>query len=248
MRCRSSAPTGSAESGRRHPGDDTGRARGLAGREHALTGSRLLDDERAGAGRGRARPRQVERLHDLRRPLRPALRRRRAHHKPRLLGSLQLPEGASYELLLHGNRLLVLSRGGLYPVDVIGGIRSPIRAGLPQSTLIEVDVGDPGAMRIVRSLAFDAEILSARLVGPVARVVTTSSMPRRCRSSLRRRRHQTRRPPLSPTTATSCAPRRSARGCPATGSRAAEARRLPDGRSSTAATSAVPRSTPGSGS
>ena len=32
-------------------------------------------------------------------------------------------------------------------------------------------------MRIVRSLAFDAEILSARLVGSVARVVTTSSMP-----------------------------------------------------------------------
>jgi Beta propeller domain len=97
--------------------------------------------------------------------------------RPRLQGSLQLPQGASYELLLHGNRLLVLSRGGLYPVDVIGGIRAPIRPGPLQSTLTEVDVSDPGAMRIVRGLSFDAEILSARLVGSVARVVTTSSMP-----------------------------------------------------------------------
>ena len=96
---------------------------------------------------------------------------------PRLRGSLQLPEGASYELLLHGNRLLVLSRGGLYPVETIGGIAAPIRMGPPQSTLTEVDASDPGSMRIVRSLAFDAEILSARLVGPVARVVTTASMP-----------------------------------------------------------------------
>jgi len=97
--------------------------------------------------------------------------------KPRLRGSLQLPQGASYELLLNGNRLLVLSRGGFYPVDVIGGVRAPIRAGFTQSSLIEVDASDPAVMRIVRSLSFDAEILSARLVGSVARVVTTSSMP-----------------------------------------------------------------------
>jgi len=96
---------------------------------------------------------------------------------PRLRGSLELPPGLSYELLLHGNRLLLLSRGGIYPVETIGGVAAPIRVGPPQSTLTEVDVSDPGSMRIVRSLAFDAEILSARLVGSVARVVTTSSMP-----------------------------------------------------------------------
>ncbi len=33
--------------------------------------------------------------------------------KPKLVGSLQLPANASYELLLHGERLLVLSRGGV---------------------------------------------------------------------------------------------------------------------------------------
>lgn len=98
--------------------------------------------------------------------------------KPRVQGSLELPQGGSYELLLHGDRLLVLSRGGIYAIDGIGtGIRAPIRPGPPQSTLTEVDVGDPAAMRVVRSLTFDAEILSARLVGTVAMVVTVSGMP-----------------------------------------------------------------------
>jgi hypothetical protein len=98
--------------------------------------------------------------------------------KPRLQGSLQLPQGASYELLLHGDKLLVLSRGGVYPIDGIGtGIRAPVRPGLLQSTLTEVDVRDPESMRIVRGLAFDTEIVTARLVGSVARVVTVSGMP-----------------------------------------------------------------------
>ncbi len=100
--------------------------------------------------------------------------------KPRFQGSLQLPQGASYELLLHGNTLLVLSRGGFaYPIDGIGtGVRAPVRPSLQQSTLTEVDVRDPAAMRVVRGLVFDTEVVTARLVGSVARVVTVSSMPR----------------------------------------------------------------------
>ena len=98
--------------------------------------------------------------------------------KPRLAGSLELPQGGSYELLLHGTRLLVLSRGGVYPNDGIGiGIRAPIRPVPAQSTLTEVNVADPAAMKIVRSLAFDAEILTGRLVGSVARIVTVTGMP-----------------------------------------------------------------------
>ncbi len=98
--------------------------------------------------------------------------------RPRLQGSLPLPQSASYELLLHGNKLLVLSRGGVYPIDGIGtGIRAPIRPGPLQSTLTEVDVRDPAAMRIVRGLSFETEIVTARLVGSVARVVTVSGMP-----------------------------------------------------------------------
>jgi len=98
--------------------------------------------------------------------------------KPSVAGSLQLPQSGSYELLLHGDRLVVLSRGGVYAVDAPGvGIAAPVRGYLPQSSLIEVDVSDPGGMRIVRSLALDADYVSARLVGSVARIVTVSGMP-----------------------------------------------------------------------
>lgn len=98
--------------------------------------------------------------------------------KPHLAGSLQLPRSGTYELLLHGDRLIVLSHGGVYAIDAPGvGMGVPVRGYPPQSSLIEVDVSDPGAMRIVRSLALDAEYVSARLVGTVARVVTVSGMP-----------------------------------------------------------------------
>ena len=44
--------------------------------------------------------------------------------KPRLAGSLQLPQTGSYELLLHGARLLVLSHGGAYAIDTRRRARS----------------------------------------------------------------------------------------------------------------------------
>ena len=96
--------------------------------------------------------------------------------KPRLAGSLQLPrvEATSCFSTATGcssSRAAAHTRST--PV-----CRDRRRSGptCPQSTLIEVDVSDPGAMRIVRSLELDAEYLSARLVGSVARVVTVSGM------------------------------------------------------------------------
>jgi len=98
--------------------------------------------------------------------------------RPKLAGSLQLPQTGSYELLLHGDRLLVLSRGGVLPIDArVGGTGVSILPFPSQSSLIEVDVSEPDAMRIVRSLALDADYVSARLVGTVARIVTVSGMP-----------------------------------------------------------------------
>jgi hypothetical protein len=101
----------------------------------------------------------------------------RAAGGPHLLDRLQLPEGWSHELLLHGKLLLVLSR--------LGGPIGPLPAGVridrpyhaPESTLTEVDVSDPAAMRIIRTLKLPGDYLSARLTGASARVVTTSSMP-----------------------------------------------------------------------
>jgi uncharacterized secreted protein with C-terminal beta-propeller domain len=103
--------------------------------------------------------------------------------KPRLVGSLQLDGGWSHELLLHGERLLVLSRGGfvgIEPRPVVRRTASMIAQPYMQQTVLsEVAVGDPAAMRIVRSLVLDAGYVSARLVGSSARVVTVSQTPQR---------------------------------------------------------------------
>jgi hypothetical protein len=113
---------------------------------------------------------------------------------PHLLGSVPLERGTDHELLLYGNRLLVLSRGGFPPPptptwevpssnSIPPGPLPPNGSGgiLPApglgTTLTEVDVSDPTAMRVVRTLSVDASYLSARLVGPSARVVLTSSIP-----------------------------------------------------------------------
>ena len=47
--------------------------------------------------------------------------------------------------------------------------------GAPSTTLTEVDVSDPAAMRIVQTLTLDANYVSARLVGSVARLVVSST-------------------------------------------------------------------------
>ena len=94
--------------------------------------------------------------------------------RPRLLGSLPLRDGWGHELLLHGDRLLVLSRGpAVEPLPV--GARTSI-APIPAGTILtEVDVSDPAAIRVVRTLTFDGTYVSARLVGTSVRVVAASS-------------------------------------------------------------------------
>ena len=97
--------------------------------------------------------------------------------KPKLVDSLALPASSGYELLLEGDRLLILSRGGGYAIGLpVGRISIAPQPFVRKSTLTEVDVSNPSAMRIARSLELDADYVSARLVGSVARVVAVSSM------------------------------------------------------------------------
>jgi hypothetical protein len=96
--------------------------------------------------------------------------------RPRLVGTLRLPEGAG-ELLLRGNRLLVLSRAAGIPTD-IGG-RTTIRGPWPlpqRSRVTEVDVRDPSRPRIARTLELGGSHLAARLVGSAVRLVVTSPL------------------------------------------------------------------------
>jgi hypothetical protein len=98
--------------------------------------------------------------------------------RPRLAGSLELQSGFGSELLLYGNRLLVLSRGGTWvePLPAVARLIAPIRPA--ESVLTEVDVSDPAAMKVVRTLTLDdSSYVSARLVGSTARIVASSSMP-----------------------------------------------------------------------
>lgn len=96
--------------------------------------------------------------------------------RPRLLGSVALPQGSASQLLLYKSRLLVLTRGGLLPGPLPGPARAGIFPVLPAETVLtEVDVRDPAAMQVVRTLSVDGSYLAARRVGATARVVIAST-------------------------------------------------------------------------
>ena len=93
---------------------------------------------------------------------------------PRLVGTLDLPEGGS-ELLLVGDRALVLAEGGGRR-DPRGS--RPDGAGddtiRPHTTVTVVDLKDPAKPSVVRTHKIDGSYLDARLVDGVARIVTRS--------------------------------------------------------------------------
>src|SRR4051812_12209284 len=101
---------------------------------------------------------------------------------PRLLGSLKL-DGADQQILLHGDRVLVIAREAV-PIAV--GPVGPVEPGAPvpsiapvpfatgRTLLSEVDVSDPAAMRVVHTLSVDGAFLDARANRGTARVVLTS--------------------------------------------------------------------------
>jgi uncharacterized secreted protein with C-terminal beta-propeller domain len=98
-------------------------------------------------------------------------------HQPVVLGSLKLDNGWSHELLLHGDRLLILSRGGYWAEPLPAMAARMILPSPSQSVLTLVDVSNPKAMHVVRTLTLDGSYVAARLVGSVARVVSSSQVP-----------------------------------------------------------------------
>ena len=92
---------------------------------------------------------------------------------PRLLASLPL-EGYAHELLLHGDRLLVLSQvatAGDPPVIPATVVQYPINQ---VTRLMEIDVSDPAKPTVVKTQRVRGLLVSARLTGAIARVVVTS--------------------------------------------------------------------------
>ncbi len=80
---------------------------------------------------------------------------------PRLLDQLDLP-GEGHELLLHGDRLVAIATAGEYG---------------EATRLTEVDVRDPGALRVVRTIDVPGWAVSSRRNGAIARVVISTPAP-----------------------------------------------------------------------
>src|SRR5918994_1638771 len=96
---------------------------------------------------------------------------------PRLLDTLALGQTMTHELLLHGDRLLVLSRGGYWaePLPALAARIAPFQEA--KSILSEINVSDPKRLRLVRTLTLDGSYVAARLVGGSARIVAASQVP-----------------------------------------------------------------------
>lgn len=98
---------------------------------------------------------------------------------PRLLGSLALT-GTPQHLLLRGERLLVIGSaeqqagGGDVPVGGPVSSLAPPYGGAIRTQLTEVNVRDPAAMTVSRTLGVDGRFVSGRLTGGTARVVLTT--------------------------------------------------------------------------
>jgi uncharacterized secreted protein with C-terminal beta-propeller domain len=103
---------------------------------------------------------------------------------PKLLGSLDLgANGYDPQLLLRGNRLIVISSQAPRPIPLPGPIAaapsfvrgSPYIAYGAATELTEVNVADPAAMKVTQTLSIDGSFVDARQAGTSARIVISSA-------------------------------------------------------------------------
>ncbi|MCU0281996.1 MAG: beta-propeller domain-containing protein [Acidimicrobiia bacterium] len=93
----------------------------------------------------------------------------------RLAGSLTLPEGWNHRFFMSGDRALVFSQGDGYAMPFIEDAARimPVWNG-PVTLVHEVDLSDPAAMRIVRTLRLEGGYLSARAIDGTVRMVISA--------------------------------------------------------------------------
>lgn len=96
---------------------------------------------------------------------------------PKVVGSLALSGGNGQQILIRGDRLLVMTTSYGYTPGV--PVAAIARVGPTGTTveLSEVDVSDPSAMVVRRTMQLDGALVDARLNGATARVVVASSPP-----------------------------------------------------------------------
>ncbi len=97
---------------------------------------------------------------------------------PVVAGALELPDAGSAQLMVDGDRVLVISQSGARPYDEISpgaGRPYPGSDRSSEVTLTLIDASQPADMRVLTSVRIDGRSVSARLVDGRARIVTTAS-------------------------------------------------------------------------
>ena len=92
-------------------------------------------------------------------------------------GSVELPEGYGQQLLVAGDRALVLTSGYGSPMPIEGDVAvdsSFAPAEATTTAIAQVDISSPDALAVIDTLEVEGSILDARLVGDTARVVVTA--------------------------------------------------------------------------
>ncbi len=93
---------------------------------------------------------------------------------PRIAGSLKLSRSGG-DLLLHGQRLLVVQSAGAVFDKPVAAQRLAATPVAGQTLITEVDVRDPAALKVARTLTLDGQYVNARQNGATARVVLSST-------------------------------------------------------------------------
>ena len=102
---------------------------------------------------------------------------------PVVTGALDLPDDATSQLLVDGDRVLVISQSGwsgyddIRPVGVMIDSSSYPYPGEvePEVTLTLVDAADPADLKVLTTVRIDGASVSSRMVDGRARIVTTAS-------------------------------------------------------------------------
>ena len=94
---------------------------------------------------------------------------------PLLVGSLDLAGSGGHQMLLRGNRMLVMTTSYDGGPAISGGLVADIAYGSTTVVLTEVDVSNPKAMIVRRTMQLEGGLVDARLHGGTARVVVAST-------------------------------------------------------------------------
>ena len=97
--------------------------------------------------------------------------------EPDLRDELRLESGWGHRFFISGDRAFVFSQGDIWAIPMFAADAARIAPngwGAPVSIVQEVDLSNPDALRVVRTVRLDGTYLSARAIGDTVRMVVSS--------------------------------------------------------------------------